>query len=62
MIIKEAYNIDRELGNQLMNGLDWLQNWLKVHKLEKNIRPMNILIQVARLLATPRNQLMNVSI
>ncbi|CAH8642801.1 unnamed protein product [Heterobilharzia americana] len=49
--------VDWETGMQLLNGVNWLENWLRSHKLDKHRRPLNMLMQVANLLATPRQKL-----
>ncbi|TNN14241.1 Ras-associating and dilute domain-containing protein [Schistosoma japonicum] len=52
-----SVKIDHEIGTQLLNGINWLDNWLRIRRLDKHKRPLNMLIQVANLLATPRKQL-----
>ncbi|CAH8670818.1 unnamed protein product [Schistosoma bovis] len=53
--------IDHETGTQLLNGINWLDSWLRIRRLDKHKRPLNILIQVANLLATPRKQLLKMT-
>ncbi|CAH8664628.1 unnamed protein product [Schistosoma margrebowiei] len=53
--------IDQETGTHLLNGINWLDSWLRIHRLDKHKRPLNILIQVANLLATPRKQLLKMT-
>lgn len=56
-----SLKIDYEFGMNLLFGVNWLQDWLQVHKLEYHKRPLNILIQCANLLATPSAQLYKMS-
>ncbi|CAH8677452.1 unnamed protein product [Schistosoma rodhaini] len=53
--------IDHETGTHLLNGINWLDSWLRIRRLDKHKRPLNILIQVANLLATPRKQLLKMT-
>ncbi|CAH8588442.1 unnamed protein product [Schistosoma turkestanicum] len=56
-----SVKIDYETGTNLLNGINWLDNWLRVRRLDKHKRPLNIIFQVANLLATPRKQLLMMS-
>ncbi|VDP68195.1 unnamed protein product [Schistosoma curassoni] len=58
---KGTVKIDHETGTHLLNGINWLDSWLRIRRLDKHKRPLNILIQVANLLATPRKQLLKVA-
>ncbi|CAI2735536.1 unnamed protein product [Schistosoma spindalis] len=53
--------IDHETGTHLLNGINWLDSWLRIRRLDKHKRPLNIIIQVANLLATPRKQLLKMT-
>uniref|UniRef100_A0A095A4E8 Ras-associating and dilute domain-containing protein n=1 Tax=Schistosoma haematobium TaxID=6185 RepID=A0A095A4E8_SCHHA len=59
--MNSTVKIDHETGTHLLNGINWLDSWLRIRRLDKHKRPLNILIQVANLLATPRKQLLKMT-
>ncbi|CAL8102244.1 unnamed protein product [Calicophoron daubneyi] len=57
MIVKKNIQIDWNTGVHLMSGVEWLQEWLRAHRLEANRRPLTMITQFANLLSTPKEQL-----